>query len=416
MFQRIIITLIFISALPFSYAVSITNIDSLPYLSNNSFFENASGGAGFFGSKGTAQVSISGRLFELVIKDEKISRLNSKTNKMDTIRKIVKTKIGFLTRTNFLFDTASIATSQYLLSSQPSPLTLRIEQPIYSISENESLGPKIGMTFRYDLKGLPNTKNNATKLSFANNFTLSFPCIFRTTETNSSNQNDGGYFLLEPSILLINGGKELFSNITSQLEKTNLFACDVNMEHNRMLKIILGNFNRDVTKANAAEKINEIYSTKIIKNDMDGEFDTSLHFCCPIEILNQFLARKKISQELYDVTKSNVLDIEKILGTENVLLKVEDWKKNCRTLPVRDVPDYLNFLSTIKHSTIFWDPNNKNGFAKYKDLSNTDPNNDSGILAIRWWVVGACDAVGALAGPWGAAGGSAMGYIYERER
>jgi hypothetical protein len=217
--------------MPFSYAVSITNIDSLPYLNNNSFFENASGGAGFFGSKGTAQVSVSGRLFELVIKDEKVSRLNSLTNKMDTTRKIVKTKIGFMTRTNFLFDTASIATSQYLLSSQPSPLTLRIEQPIFNIDEKaESSAPKIGMTFKYDLKGLPNLKNNSTKLAFAHNFAFSFPCIFRATETNTSNTQDGGYFLIEPSVMLINGGRELFSNITSQADKTNLLACDINMK------------------------------------------------------------------------------------------------------------------------------------------------------------------------------------------
>jgi hypothetical protein len=87
-----------------------------------------------------------------------------------------------------------------------------------------------------------------------------------------------------------------------------------------------------------------------------------------------------------------------------------------KTLPVRDGQVYLDFLSVLKHSSMFWDPIGENGISL---LSNNGggvvDENGHGIQAkaINWWKVAGCDAVGMFGGALSAGICSACAYIGE---
>lgn len=132
-------------------------------------------------------------------------------------------------------------------------------------------------------------------------------------------------------------------------------------------------------------------------------------------MLNEVFSKKLISVDLYNIIKSDLNSISDFENSEDVVNFVERTRLKNQKLSSADFQVYLNFLSTLKHSSIFWEDAIENGTILMSDgtpiIPSTTNTSSTGKIDLPpgWrWKYWASDGVGALCGgPLGALGASA---------
>jgi hypothetical protein len=192
-------------------------------------------------------------------------------------------------------------------------------------------------------------------------------------------------------------------------------------EHNRMLENILPKLSKDVVASNVFEEVKNIIATNISATEANNLYKFS-NYTSPYLMLDELISRKIISTELSTIVKTDLDNTCASTDFKTIGVYVSKAITLSNRLSSSDKIKYSNFLSTLKHSSYFWDANGGNGTVLIPCFPTYNPsqyvkrgpayNDEVSAVKINWWKVLACDGVGALVGnaP-GAAGASACSAI-----
>jgi len=135
------------------------------------------------------------------------------------------------------------------------------------------------------------------------------------------------------------------------------------IQHNRDLKYLLDHLPTNTNIQNI-----RIYTEQILKEkyqqDNLGDLYIFKDYSNPNRMLDELFEKKWISKDLYDLAKNDFRDLNNF---ENYDYSIDNFInsriKNAQILEVEDTENYYNFLSVLKHSFHFWNPNSKNNNA-----------------------------------------------------
>lgn len=219
--------------------------------------------------------------------------------------------------------------------------------------------------------------------------------------------------------------KKLFSFFILTILNVICFAQDFDaygIEHNEGLRKILPKIDNSVSTINAFDVTVGIINSTFSKPVTHYRFND---YSDPILMLNELLSKGDISNDLYALVKKdldNTVNMENSTSIDSYVQQVKSELSNSLLHSI-DQSKYLEFLSTLKHSSYFWDVSGENG-RQYLNISSSPSkggpssqfymSNDANFMKFNWWKVLGCDCVGAivsLGNPLGAAGASVCSII-----
>lgn len=192
-------------------------------------------------------------------------------------------------------------------------------------------------------------------------------------------------------------------------------------EHNDALRLILPKIDNSVSAKNVFDATVGIINSTFSKPVTHYRFKD---YSDPLIMLNELLSKGSITDDLYQLVKkdlNNTFTMDNSISIDSYVQQTKASKSYNNLVP-GDQQKYLAFLSTMKHSSYFWDVSGENG-RQYLNSNTTflsGPSNqfyerdDSAFMLINWWKVLGCDCVGAivsLGNPIAAAGSSVCSII-----
>lgn len=172
---------------------------------------------------------------------------------------------------------------------------------------------------------------------------------------------------------------------------------DFGKAHNEYLKEILPQVSTKHKSGNVFLNVLKLTDGKNVKF---GEILQEIKsYGDPDALINDFISKKLLDSKTGASFKA-FLNLTKNKSADQIVELVETERKKSNNSKT-----YLNFLSTIKHSAIFWGNNEYRLYLNESVIGMFD-NNEGGnnggprkALSPRFWKVMACDATGCLAGP-----------------
>ncbi len=130
--------------------------------------------------------------------------------------------------------------------------------------------------------------------------------------------------------------------------------------HNEELQFLLENLPAKTTAESFRENAIEVLSSRYSE-----EFLSTIYwyddYSSPHTMLEELNSKGLISKALYNQTLRDFESLDTFTEKDSMNDWIEDRLNNLPRLTPVDQQRYLNFLSVLKHSFHFWDPNGLNG-------------------------------------------------------
>ncbi|WP_103069753.1 hypothetical protein [Aquimarina sediminis] len=144
---------------------------------------------------------------------------------------------------------------------------------------------------------------------------------------------------------------------------------EIGLKHNEELRYILQNLPKDISKDNVLEKTIKVLSKKYPVENLQ-KLDWYTDYNNASKMFQELYDKGLMSYDLYEVGLRDFRDLDNFENYGSIDDFIISRLELTHHLSSKDDQKYKNFLSVLKHSFRFWDPNGENG-ASYLHLSKS---------------------------------------------